>query len=66
MITKITSYTQGIYCLHELIRDYLKIKISIVQNKTINGCFIIYLTAYFISFIGEVIFKKTKLKYLFI
>ena len=65
IIRWISKYTQGIYSLHELIRDYLKIKFTMIQDKTIKGCIFIYLIAYFISFIGSKIFKKTKLENLF-
>lgn len=65
-IKQISNYTQGIYWQHEIIRDYLKIKFSIIKNKTFQGCIIIYTISYFISFIGFKILGKNKLKYLFI
>ena len=62
-----TQYTNGIYCLHSIISYYLrKINISLVINREISGCIIIYLISYFISFINYLLLSKTKLKYLFI
>ena len=64
IINKLTSYTNGIYCLHIIIKfhffKYLKI------SKTIISCLEIYIICYIISFIGEKIFRKNKFKYLFI
>ena len=65
IIGRLTKYTGGIYYLHVFIKFYLKKKISLVKKKTISGCIIIYIFCYFICFIGIIIFKKTKLKYLF-
>lgn len=65
IIGSLTKYTGGIYYLHILLRNYLKKKILLVKNKTISGSIIIYIICYFICFIGIIIFKKTKLKYLF-
>lgn len=66
IIRQITSFTMGIYCLHELVRDYLQKIITLVKDKDIKGCIIIYLVSYFLSFICYHIVKKSKLKYLFI
>lgn len=64
MVKQITSYTNGIYCLHTRIMYILKGTFKFKGNfkTTIN----IYLIGYFISFIGINLFKKTRLKYLFI
>lgn len=66
IVDYITSYTNGIYCLHIIISDYLAFIFSFIKKKTLNGCIIIYLFSFFISFIGKNIFKKGVLKYLFI
>lgn len=60
-----TNFTQGVYCLHGFVKYYLQMKISFVQQKKIQGCILIYLTSYLISFIGYKLFKSTKIKYLF-
>ena len=65
IVNYVTSYTLGIYSLHQIVRDYLKLKFSYVKKKTIYGCLLIYLFSYFISFFGNKIFKKGKYKYLF-
>ena len=64
IIRQITSYTQGIYCLHFIL--YLNLKIIINIKDTFSTCFLLYFTTYFISFIGFKITEKTFLKYLFI
>lgn len=64
IIRQITSYTQGIYCLHFIL--YLNLKIIINIKDTFSTCFLLYFTTYFISFIGFKITEKTSLKYLFI
>ena len=61
---QITKYTQGIYCLHFLIQYYLKLVFD--RNGTFIGCIILYIISYTLSFIGFKIFKKSKLKHLFI
>ena len=61
----ITNYTGGIYYLHMIMKDYLNKRILIIKNRTFLGGFLIYLYSYFICFIGNKIFGKTKLKFLF-
>ena len=63
-IKQITSYTNGIYCLHMKIDSFLKNKFRI--DGTFRNIIILYFLIHFISFIGIKIFGKTKLKYLFI
>jgi len=65
-IKYLTNYTPGIYFLHTSIYPILKIKISLIENQTFLGCFLIYLISYLISFIGYNSLKKYKLKHLFI
>lgn len=65
IIEILTQYTGGIYYLHILLRNILKKKLLLVRNKTILGSIIIYIICYTICFFGIIIFKKTKLKYLF-
>lgn len=62
----ITNYTGGIYYLHHIIWKALKIKIKIFKKKTLIACFLNYIICYFICFVGDKTFEKTKLKYLFI
>ena len=65
IINHITNYTGGIYYYHILVMYILKNKISFIGNKNMLGGFIIYITCYFICFIGIRIVGKTKLKNLF-
>ena len=64
-VKQITSYTNGIYCLHlPMIEFFVRNRFHL--NGIFKFCIIIYLFSYFFSFIGMRIFGKTKLKYLFI
>ena len=66
-IKQITSYTQGIYCLHSIVNDYLKLIFSFInKDNTFLGCITIYLVSYYLSYIGIKFFGKTKFKYLFV
>ena len=60
VINQITNYTNGVYCLHT------KIFLIVNIDGTLISIFKLYLISYFISFLGEKITRKTKLKYLFI
>ena len=63
-IKQITSYTNGIYCLHTILAYYIRLIFG--KKKTLSSCFILYLTSYLISFISTKILGKSKLKYLFL
>ena len=58
-----TSFTQGIYCLHLIIAYYVHHFFD--KNRTFLGCVLVYLISYVISFFFANIFRKNKLKYLF-
>ncbi len=63
----ITRYTGGIYYIHEIVREFLKMFSNSYRKKqTFFGGFIIYIISYASCFIGSKIFKNNKLKYLFI
>ena len=64
IIKRITQYTQGIFCLHYIVRFYF-LKIFQIKKSGINECIIIYLISYFISFIGSNCLSSTKFRYLF-
>ena len=64
MIKVISSYTNGIYCLHRIIINVMRKKFGL--NGNMKTGIIIYMICYFISFIGIKILGKSKLKYLFI
>ena len=66
LISKITNYMGGVYYLHEIIWKILSRKMNIFKRKTLNGCFLNYIICHFICFMGEKMFRKSKLKYLFI
>ena len=61
----ITNYTAIVYTLHIIIFQYAKKYFSLVRNRTLYGCMIVYLICYTIGLFGILIFGKTKLKYLF-
>ena len=60
----ITNYTQGIYCLHIIVKFYLFRLFK--QTPTFISCIYIYLISYILSFFGFKICKGNKIKYLFI
>lgn len=64
-ILNITNYTGGVYYLHTILRDILKQKLIIIKNRNYLGAIMIYLLCYLICFFGNILFGKTKLKYLF-
>lgn len=64
LIKRVTSFTNGIYCLQSKMISFVKTKLHL--KGTFKGCIIIYLFSYFFSFIGIKILGKTKLKYLFL
>ena len=66
IIKQITGYTAGIYYTHCLITEYICNYIILIKKRTLKGCIIIYLICYLISFVGILIFGKTKLRHLFI
>ena len=66
IIKQITNYTAGIYYIHFKLSGYISNYIVPIKNRTIKGCIIIYLICYLISFLGILIFGKTKLRHLFI
>ena len=65
MILQISKFTPGIYYLHIPVMKYFINFITAIKNKQLFGSFLIYLICYFICFIGDNIFKKSKLIYLF-
>ena len=65
MISIITNYTGGVYYLHVIIWKIFSRKMYIFKKGTLSSCFLNYIICYFICFIGEKKFIKSKLKYLF-
>ena len=65
IISNVTNFTGGIYYLHIFIKNILKIKFSLIKKRQISASVIIYIICYLICLIGNKIFGKTKLKYLF-
>ena len=61
-----TNYTQGIYCMHMILKVALNRKIDFIKNGSFIGCILIYIFCYIISFLGHKLTKKTKLIYLFV
>ena len=65
IIKYITKYTGGIYYIHSLFFSYLKKYFVFFSEASYNSSFAIYIISYFTCFIGSLIFKNLKLKYLF-
>ena len=63
---KLTNYTGGIYYLHGQIGRVFRKNISINKNNTFMGCILIYIVCYILCAIGNHIFNKSFIKYLFI
>lgn len=66
VVISITEYTGGIYYIHLMIRDYFQKYISFFSNRTYFSSFMIYFICFIFCFFGNILFKKNKLKYLFI
>ena len=66
IIMNITSYTGGIYYIHYGVRSIFSPYFKIIENCNLISCIVNYLLCYFICLIGFNIFKKSKLRYLFI
>ena len=65
-IKRLTSYTGGIYYMHYLVGNSLSIKRILNPLKgTVLYCVILYLICYNICHFSLKIFRKTKLKYIF-
>ena len=62
----ITKYSGGIYYLHIAIMSYFENLIDEFKKHSLFAVVINYLICYFICFLGNSIFGKTLLKYLFI
>jgi len=65
IIYQITNYSGGVYYLHTMIWKILQRKMNIFKKRTLNSCFLNYIICYLICFVGEKIFAKSNLKYLF-
>lgn len=66
IINKISFYTGGVYYLHVKTSHFLKSYFNLLKFKDLKGCIIIYFITYFICFLGSIIFRKSKFRYLFI
>ena len=66
IVRHITNFTPGIYMLHTKIFQILKKRLDLIKKQTFLGCIIIYLFSYLTSWIFYSLFKRSKIKYLFI
>ena len=66
IIKYITKFTGGIYYIHSILRIYLQKYILFFKLKSYFSSFVIYFICYIICYIGASLFKKNRLKYLFI
>ena len=65
IIKIITNYTGGIYYFQSILNLLLS-KINYLKKQFVLKCFFIYIMGYIICLFGNIVFKKNKLKYLFI
>lgn len=69
IVMKLTSYTMGIYCMHQLVYRLACLIVSIynlnIKTGTFIGCIFIYITCFIFAYLGSMVFGKTKLKSLF-
>ena len=65
ILNLITNYSAGPFYLHITIKAYLHDYNQNIKNKTFLGAIINFLICYNISIIGDILFGKTQLKYLF-
>ena len=61
----LTNYSAGLFYLHIPIRNYGSKYIDEIKNQTFLGIVYNFLICYSISVVGDLIFGKTPLKYLF-
>ena len=66
IIRHITNFTAGIYMLHTKFFDIFEKRINLIKKQTFLGCIIIYLYSYLTCWIFYSLFKRSKIKYLFI
>jgi peptidoglycan/LPS O-acetylase OafA/YrhL len=66
IIRHITNFTAGIYMLHIKIFEIFERRIDSIKKHTFLGCIIIYLLSYLTCLIFYSLFKRSKIKYLFI
>ena len=66
VLNKITSFTGGIYYIHIKVGEFCKPRIRNVKKGNFKGCCLIYIFCYSICFLGNFIFQKSQLKFLFI
>lgn len=69
IIKQLTSYTGGIYFIHNLIgRGYILRKILLflaIKRKSLLHCIIVFFISYTICFLGTKLFGRTKFRHLF-
>lgn len=64
-LKRLTSYTGGIYYLHSIVFHIFKRYIISVRQETFKGGLLIFIISYFICLINSIIFRNSKIYYLF-
>ena len=64
IIKIISKYTGGIYYIHSILHLYLKKYILFFSKQTYFSSITIYIICYLICYIGILLFKNNKLKYI--
>ncbi len=69
ILIKLTRYTMGIYCMHQLVYKLACLIISAynlnIKAGTFIGCIFVYIICFIFAYLGSMVFGKTKLKSLF-
>ena len=65
LIKILTNFTGGIYYIHRIVQRYFIFIFDDIKKGTFFGIILIYLFCYAICFLGTLIVRKTKAKYLF-
>ena len=65
LIKILTKHTGGVYYCHMIVHRILKEYIKTIRNRTIKGCFIIYVISYIFCLISSFFFGKTVFRHLF-
>jgi len=66
ILKQITSYTGGIYYIHPNVSQIFGKYILSIRQRTFIGCLLLYFISYIICLINSFLFRKSKIKFLFI
>jgi surface polysaccharide O-acyltransferase-like enzyme len=61
----ITKFTGGIYYIHMICFNFLRLKFKFIKKMTLHGSVVIYIVSYIICFFGNKLSFNNKMKLLF-